>query len=289
MHCSGADSSADAERQCTDNGLMKGSPYRDPAMAEVYHRLTAHHQFAPPARDLVDILDLPAGGFVLDVGSGTGIVAEHARQAVGSAGRVVGIDAAVEMLRFAKRSAACVAAHVPGLPFHGDSFDVVTAGFVVSHFPDYGSGLADLARVCRPGGRVGMTAWGSLTNSAAQLWTEMASAFVDRQRLDEAFTAHIPWDAWFSHHEHIRQALTQADLRDVVVTTRLYRVCIPTADFLTLRAASIQGLVLREQLTASRWSDFTTQLAEAFRHRFGETVEYDRDVHFGVGAKPAAG
>src|SRR6266571_4900363 len=105
---------------------MKVSPYSDPAMAEVYHRLTARHQFDPPARDLVDMLHPPFGGFVLDVGTGTGIVAEHVRQAVGSTGCVVGVDAAIDMLRFAKRSATCVAAHVPGLPFNDDSFDIVT-------------------------------------------------------------------------------------------------------------------------------------------------------------------
>jgi SAM-dependent methyltransferase len=264
---------------------MKVSPYTDPALAEVYHRLTARHQFASPARDLVDILRPPSGGRVLDVGTGTGMVAEYIRQAVGPSGRIIGVDAAVEMLRFAKRSARCVAARIPGLPFNDDSFDVVTAGFVVSHFRDYGRGLADLVRVCRPGGRVGMSAWGSLANPAAQVWTEVAGRFVDRERLDQAFTAHIPWDAWFSNCNHVQHALAQAGLADVVVTTRVYRMRMPTVDFLTSRAASMQGLILRDQLTTDRWSDFTNLAAETFRDRFGETVEYDRDVHFGVGVK----
>jgi SAM-dependent methyltransferase len=254
-------------------------------MAAVYQRITARHQFAPPARDLVDLLHPSPGARVLDVGAGTGIVAEYVRQAVGSAGCVVGVDAAIEMLRFATRSAACVAARTPGLPFADDSFDAVTAGFVVSHFQDCGLGLADLLRVCRRGGRIGMTAWGSLTNSAAQLWTEIAGGFVDRQRLDAAFTAHIPWDAWFSTGDHVRQALAEAGLTDVAVTTRLYRVRMSTGDFLTARAASMQGLLLREQLTAAGWNDVTTQLADVFHDRFGETVDYDRDVRFGVGTK----
>ena len=268
---------------------MKVSPYTDPALAEVYHRLTARHQFAPPARDLVDILRPPCGGLALDVGTGTGIVAEHIRQTVGPSGRVIGVDAAVEMLRFAKRSARCVAAEIPGLPFKDDSFDVVTAGFVVSHFHDYGRGLADLVRVCRPGGRVGVSAWGSLTNPAAQVWTEVAGGFVDRARLDQAFTDHIPWDAWFSNCNHVRQALAQVGLADAVLTTRVYRMQMPTGDFLTSRAASIQGLILRDQLTTDRWRDFTSLAAETFRDRFGENVEYDRDVHFGVGMKVFAG
>src|SRR5204863_9129914 len=108
---------------------MTVSPYSDPALAEVYQRVTARHQFAPPARDLVDILRLSPGSLVLDVGTGTGIVAEQARLAVGPAGRVIGVDAAMEMLYFAKRSARCVAAHIPGLPFNDDAFDVVTGGF----------------------------------------------------------------------------------------------------------------------------------------------------------------
>src|SRR5262249_2287658 len=153
----------------------------------------------------------------------------------------------------------------------------------VSHFPDYGSGLADLVRVCRKGGRIGMTAWGSLTNPAAQLWTETAARFVDRQRLDAAFTAHVPWDAWFTSEEHVRDALDGAGLTDVTVTTRVYRVRMPTADFLASRAASVQGLILREHVTSEGWRDFTSGLAEAFQARFRKRVAYDRDVHFGIG------
>src|SRR2546428_9582135 len=117
--------------------MYERSPYRDPVMAEVYHRITAPYQFAPPARDLVDILHPPSGGVVLDVGTGTGVVAEHIRQVVGSTGCVVGVDGAIEILRFANRSTIRVAARVPGLPFSDGSFDVVTAGFVGSHFADY--------------------------------------------------------------------------------------------------------------------------------------------------------
>jgi hypothetical protein len=51
------------------------SPYFAPELASAYGRLAAPSQFMRPARDLVGLLDLSIGAKVLDVGSGTGVVA----------------------------------------------------------------------------------------------------------------------------------------------------------------------------------------------------------------------
>jgi len=51
---------------------------------------------------------------------------------------IVGVDATMEMLRVAsKETPNLVQAQVPRLPFADESFDVVLAGFVVSHFESY--------------------------------------------------------------------------------------------------------------------------------------------------------
>jgi len=256
-------------------------------MADVYNRVAAPLQFAAPARDLVEILQLRIGDRALDVGTGTGAAAVAAATVLESAGSLVGVDASIEMLRFAQSSAGnlVAVAEVPELPFPDSTFDVVMASFVITHFPDYGRGLTELIRVCRLGGRVGITAWGSLPNPAAQLWSDIASQFVPRKRLDDAFRAHIPWDTWFAQPINIRKALETARLHAVNVQTRQYQVTMSLTDFLMAREASVQGIVLRQELDDNSWYEFRELVENAFGGRFCETVEYQRDVHFGIGLR----
>jgi ubiquinone/menaquinone biosynthesis C-methylase UbiE len=268
---------------------MKKTPYSDPTMAAVYNRVATPLQFAPPAKDLVEMLQLQIGDTVLDVGTGTGAVALAAMPALGSTGFVVGVDAAIEMLAFARRSAGypVAVAQIPELPYRDRTFDVVTASFVITHVPDYGRGLSELVRICRIGGRVGMTAWGSLPNPGAQLWSDIASQYVPRKQLDNAFRAQIPWDEWFSQPANIRQALEDAGMATVTIQTRQYHVRMSSTDFLSAREASVQGIVLRQELNDDGWDQFRHRVRDAFRNRFGESVEYDRDVHFGTGVRSA--
>ena len=266
---------------------MKDSPYSDPASAAVYGRIAARLQFTAPAYDLVEIAGSREGGTVLDVGTGTGVVAAAAKAAAGPAGVIIGADSAMEMIRLARQETGnLVLAEVPGLPFCDESFDTVLAGFVVSHFDSYVAGLRDMVRVCRSGGRVGMSAWGAVANPAAALWSDIAAQYAPRQELNEAFLKHIPWDTWFSSIENVAHALKSAALSSVLTETRYYSVRMPTRDYLLTRQASVQGLVLRRALTPAQWDKFTARVAEVFQNQFGDVVEYQRDVHFGVGTRP---
>lgn len=265
---------------------MQESPYLDPAMVAVYDRIAAPFQFAAPANDLVKIARVPEGAVVLDVGTGTGLVAAAATAAVGVTGTVIATDAAFEMIRVArKRTRDIVVAQVPGLPFPNETFDTLTAGFVVSHFDSYLDGLTEMIRVCRTAGRIGMSAWGSAPNPAASLWSDVAAQFAPRDHLNEAFLKHILWDTWFSRIENVAQALRAAGLRSITTETRSYAVRMPAHDYLLSRATSMQGLILRGQLTSAQWDDFEINVAGAFQAAFGDLVVYDRDAHFGVGTK----
>lgn len=266
---------------------MTQSPYTDPRTVSVYNRVAAPLQFGFPARDLVRMLRPLHGARVLDVGTGTGAVALPATTAVGSAGLVVGIDAAIEMLRCARNTAAyrLAVARIPGLPFPDGVFDVVMGGFVVSHFADYARGLAEIVRVCRAGGRVGITSWGDTPNPAAGLWSETAGQYIPSERLDEAFRAHIPWHDWFTRPANVEQSLRDADLDSITVERREYRFTLTTSDYLLMQETSIQGIVLRQASFPEQWNDFRRRVGDLFRRRFGETIAYARDVHFGLGTK----
>ncbi|NKQ53957.1 methyltransferase domain-containing protein [Amycolatopsis sp. K13G38] len=116
---------------------------------------------APAYRRAVADLAPPVGGAVADVGCGTGRALPELRAAVGSGGVVLGVDVTVEMLAEAAalgrgEVAALVLADALHLPVGTGRLDAVFAAGLVSHLTDSVAGLAELARVCRPGGRLAL-------------------------------------------------------------------------------------------------------------------------------------
>jgi SAM-dependent methyltransferase len=107
---------------------------------------------------------VPAAGEVLDVAAGPGSLTLLAAR---SATRVHAVDFAPAMLEAlrARAAAAGITNVVPqladaqSLPFPAGSFDVAYSMFGVIFFPDRSRGLAELARVLRPGGRVLVSSW----------------------------------------------------------------------------------------------------------------------------------
>jgi demethylmenaquinone methyltransferase/2-methoxy-6-polyprenyl-1,4-benzoquinol methylase len=94
------------------------------------------------------------GDAVLDACCGTGDLAIAAERA---GGRVTGLDFSEQMLvraRGKSDSVEWVLGDVTALPFDDARFDAVTVGFGIRNVPDLEAGLAELARVLRPGGRV---------------------------------------------------------------------------------------------------------------------------------------
>ncbi|MGX7679361.1 class I SAM-dependent methyltransferase [Jatrophihabitans sp. DSM 45814] len=101
------------------------------------------------------------GGVVLDAACGTGRALPALRTAVGMTGAVIAIDVTAEMLAEAVRlgrdtHAALILSDVTRLPLATGSIDAVFAAGLVSHLNDPVAGLAELARVCRVGGRLAL-------------------------------------------------------------------------------------------------------------------------------------
>jgi demethylmenaquinone methyltransferase / 2-methoxy-6-polyprenyl-1,4-benzoquinol methylase len=109
-----------------------------------------------------DRAEVGAGASALDACCGTGDLALELARRVGPEGTVVGCDFSAPMLELARRKAAedrlgwvrFEWADALDLPYEDASFDAVTVGFGVRNFADLERGLAELARVLRPGGRL---------------------------------------------------------------------------------------------------------------------------------------
>ena len=263
------------------------SPYRDPDVADVYRRVAVPTHFVRPARDLVPMMPVRVGDRVLDVGSGTGAFATAAAKAAGPSALVVGVDRAAAMVRAAdpRNGARRIVGEAPGLPFREDTFDAVGACFVLPHCQDYSSALADMVRVCQPGGRIGISAWGSMPNEAGRLWKEIVDMSVDAARLQEAFRTMVPWEEWFYEAHNLERALADARLTAIQGATREYTIEISASDYVAMKKAGIEGMLIRQLAGEARWNSFTRAIEEAFQARFSHSITIVRNVNFGVATK----
>jgi ubiquinone/menaquinone biosynthesis C-methylase UbiE len=121
------------------------------------------HTIADVHDHLVRELDPQPGEKWLDVGTGTGAVALRAARA---GAEVTGSDISPGMIDTAKRLASEEGLEITfevgdaeELPYGNADFDVVSSSFGAIFGPDHEAVAHELARVAKPGGRIGLTAW----------------------------------------------------------------------------------------------------------------------------------
>lgn len=128
-------------------------------LAETYDRVSAS-QYAGGKR-LIEILAIKAGDRVLDVGCGTGRLACWIAECVGPNGIVAGIDPLAQRIAIARDRNRDIHFEVGSAEdlscFPDKSFDVVSLNAVFHWIEDKPKALAEICRVLRPGGRLGVT------------------------------------------------------------------------------------------------------------------------------------
>jgi SAM-dependent methyltransferase len=102
---------------------------------------------------------LPTDGVAIDVGCGTGRALPALREAVGPHGTVIGLDVTPQMLTAAQThaqqaAASLILADARHLPLLDATVDAVFVAGLLTHLPNPHTGLRELARITRPGGRL---------------------------------------------------------------------------------------------------------------------------------------
>jgi len=180
----------------------------------------------PFADALVDSVVTP-GDAVLDVACGTGIATRSAAKSLGGLGRVVGTDINRAMIELAAilpegdriewREASTL-----DLPYEYGTFDCVISQQGIQFFPDSSAGLAEMARVAKPGARVAVTVWSPLSESPyLEAMYEMLTRCCDANPDDMA---------WSSTSVQIATWFNDADLGEPVIQHHVRTVSLPPLD-----------------------------------------------------------
>jgi SAM-dependent methyltransferase len=135
-------------------------------ISEIYLR-EIDRRFAPVVDAVMTRAALSPGERVLDLGTGTGAVAERAAEVVGAGGHVVAMDISPQMLALARtRLVARGLAHVTlqegraeTIPADDSSFDVVLASLSLMYVIDREAAAREIARVLRRDGRLVAAVW----------------------------------------------------------------------------------------------------------------------------------
>lgn len=114
---------------------------------------------------------IPHGGRVLDVATGTGLVAAELLR---TGHEVTGVDQSAGMLAVARRrfggNVELVQSSADSLPFDDATFDHLTVTYLLRYVPDPASTVAGLVRVVRPGGVVASLEFGIPAGLARPAW-----------------------------------------------------------------------------------------------------------------------
>jgi SAM-dependent methyltransferase len=234
-----------------------------------YERLA--ETFAPIHDRVLAALGLEPGSRVLDVACGTGGVALRAARAGAD---VVGIDISSDQLVKARRAAAAEGLAIrfdegdcQQLPYREAVFDAVVSAFGAIFAPDHKRTAAELARVCRPGGRLALTAW------RKDAWSEVHAT------AGRTFPSEADAREW-AQEGHARELL--GDAFDLDLQTGDYRIEAESGDALWEMFSSSMP-PLRAWLAAA--DDATRVHAEAVYRDFLAPGVFEREYVLVLGTR----
>lgn len=173
---------------------------------------------APMAEEIAGLAVLSKGQIVLDLATGTGLIARTLAQFTES---VIGADISPGILKLAHHRSQAeipfIAADAHQLPFRDECFDLVTCGVSLSHFSDVSTALREIHRVLRPGMRFITSAWANEGENPSKT----AAVEVRRQFLTDreiAFEGMFNEDLW-ADVEGASETLRRSGFADIQTTT----------------------------------------------------------------------
>jgi len=236
-----------------------------------YDQIMVPRLFDPWAELLLDELGPRVGQTALDIACGPGTVTRRVAQRVGSTGRVTGCDLSPAMLELARAKGSpgtsapieYVECAAEALAIPDNTVDLATCQQGLQFFPNRPAAVAEMRRVLRPGGRIGVAVWSDIEDCPpfAALATALGDVF-GRETVDTYRSG--PWG--FDDPVLLLNLFEDGGFTNVRVQTRELPVIFeggPTQLMLTLRAAAVATKV--SELDGSELSKLVSAIEEATR------------------------
>lgn len=200
------------------------------SVARAYDDVLVPLMFDPWARSLLAERADWQGRTVLDVATGTGIVARMLVDLVGPSGRVVATDLNPEMIQCARErcngsvpAVEFLECPASPLPIPDQSIDTAVCQQGFQFFPDRAAAAQELARVLRPGGSVLVSTWLPVSECVFFEW--ICDALVETGEPEIAATMRLPFDHCSA--DDLRNAFGTAGFTDIVVSRRAVDFVMP--------------------------------------------------------------
>jgi ubiquinone/menaquinone biosynthesis C-methylase UbiE len=253
--------------------------------ASLYHQ----HFVVPRAgpfkslEKLIEAARLREGDKVIDIATGTGIVATEALMKVGKTGRVVGIDISPRPLAIAReqnnaKNIEFLEMDAENIRFPDGSFDVAISQFALFFFPDTQKALKEIRRVLVENGRVAISVHGSEEN--VPYLSSISTSIL--HYIPDIRPSGTPNPFRFGRPEALRTELEMAGLRDIDIRSFTYtynagtfedywkEFMLSTANAIRSKLESVDAPLLEKIRAESR------QKAERFHN--GNTMQFPWQV-----------
>jgi len=235
-------------------------------LAQHYDVVSVNRQFEAGTL-LIERLALRPGERVLDVGSGTGLLAEYVSGIVGATGSVLAIDPLPLRIELAKRRAR------PNLTFEvGDayelgtyataSFDVVYLNAVFHWLPEKLGPLREFHRLLAKDGRLGIT-----TGAGERLGT--------LQSVRKAVLTHEPYAGFPESQDGAAHRVTLVELQALLQQTGFAISSIEVVPNVTLQPTPSAAIEFSQ---ASSFGNFLGHLPDALRHEAHAEIERELEA-----------
>lgn len=239
------------------------------SVPEAYERHLAPVLFTPWAEVLIDTVGVQAGTTVLDVASGTGVVARLAAARAGASGRVVASDVSGAMLAHAASVPApadaapveYLEASVAQLPLGDGEFDVVLCQQGMPFFTDRPGAAREMLRVLRPGGTLGVSVW--LKGRRLEPFDEYIAALLEAGA-EPPFPGAFDSETFKMAAEDVEAVLKAGGCESLEVDTVERDVVWPDAESAALGVLGTPFAPLLDQLPADRRGALEADLVRRF-------------------------
>ncbi len=227
------------------------------SVPENYHRYLGPLLFEPYARDMAGRLRVPAGGRVLEIACGTGIVTRAALGAMPKGAMLTATDLNEAMVEVARRQVPVDdrvtfrTADAQELPFEDGLFDVLFCQFGVMFFPDKVRAMREARRVLAPRGRYVFNVWDSLErNPMSAIVHETVGRLFPSNPPD--FLKKTPF-GWFDRGE-IERVVRAGGFGEISMDAVTFPSVAPTAE--DAARGLLEGTPLYGQLVERAVNDF---------------------------------